>query len=244
MSATLYGSATFRSDPTPKILVDTSCVIQAVNPAYLRASQRSSGELLSMVVFDVFPDNPDDPTADGVERLGASFERVLRTRSSHNMVIQHYDIADPASGQWLERYWVPVNAPVWDGDEVVGIEQQVTDVTRLRADVRAAMEQYRELLAVAVPASAQAEEHQQLAHLFTQTAAVFNELVDEVTNLRRALETRGVIEQAKGMLMATRHCDAGQAFDILRQMSQDTNVRLVDVAGALVYQFESHNSDN
>jgi GAF domain-containing protein len=49
-------------------------------------------------------------------------------------------------------------------------------------------------------------------------------------NLTRAMEHRGVIEQAKGVLMATRRCSPDDAFAILRQRSQAENRKLRDVA--------------
>lgn len=53
---------------------------------------------------------------------------------------------------------------------------------------------------------------------------------DVADSIRRALETRAPIEQAKGMLMALHGIDADQAFDMLRRESQAKNVRLSDVA--------------
>ena len=58
----------------------------------------------------------------------------------------------------------------------------------------------------------------------------------ENSQLRYALTSRAVIDQAKGMIMAERHCDADQAFQVLRELSQDTNVPVREVARALVYQ--------
>jgi hypothetical protein len=51
--------------------------------------------------------------------------------------------------------------------------------------------------------------------------------------LHRALGTRDVIGQAKGILMERRHLRAGEAFDILRRTSQRLNVRLNQVAEQL-----------
>jgi GAF domain-containing protein len=52
--------------------------------------------------------------------------------------------------------------------------------------------------------------------------------------LQRAMQSRAVIEQAKGILMGQRRCRADEAFDILIKLSQDTNRKLRDVAQALV----------
>lgn len=52
--------------------------------------------------------------------------------------------------------------------------------------------------------------------------------------LAGALEHRAVIEQAKGVLMLAHGVDADEAFGLLRAYSQDTNVKVRDVAGRLV----------
>ncbi|MFC6880825.1 MULTISPECIES: GAF and ANTAR domain-containing protein [Actinomadura] len=53
-------------------------------------------------------------------------------------------------------------------------------------------------------------------------------------NLQTALASRAAIDQAIGVIMARRRCPPGQAFEILRQTSQNTNVKLRDVAAALL----------
>jgi GAF domain-containing protein len=52
--------------------------------------------------------------------------------------------------------------------------------------------------------------------------------------LRTALESRAVIEQAKGVLMRDHQCDAEEAFEILKRTSQHTNRKLRDVAATVV----------
>ena len=54
--------------------------------------------------------------------------------------------------------------------------------------------------------------------------------------LQQALESRAVIEQAKGILMAQHHCDADEAFERLVRLSQEMHVKLREVAVALVEQ--------
>jgi hypothetical protein len=51
--------------------------------------------------------------------------------------------------------------------------------------------------------------------------------------LHRALGTRDVIGQAKGILMERQRVPAGEAFDILRRTSQRMNLRLHEVAARL-----------
>ncbi|MCW2602532.1 MAG: hypothetical protein JWN61_667 [Pseudonocardiales bacterium] len=52
--------------------------------------------------------------------------------------------------------------------------------------------------------------------------------------MKQAMESRAVIEQAKGILMGQRRCSDDEAFQLLRRISQDTNRKLRDVAQALV----------
>jgi GAF domain-containing protein len=54
-----------------------------------------------------------------------------------------------------------------------------------------------------------------------------------VAHLRKAIESRDVIGQAKGILMQRRGISADEAFGVLRRTSQDLNVKLADLAGAL-----------
>lgn len=53
--------------------------------------------------------------------------------------------------------------------------------------------------------------------------------------LHRALSTRDVIGQAKGILMERQGLSASAAFDVLRRASQRLNLRLADVAEHLAY---------
>lgn len=71
--------------------------------------------------------------------------------------------------------------------------------------------------------------------------AVANTLAHEEAStlaqqMREAMASRAVIEQAKGILMGTRGCDADGAFQILVGISQSTHRKLHDVATALVEQ--------
>ncbi|WP_410602918.1 GAF and ANTAR domain-containing protein [Amycolatopsis sp. lyj-90] len=55
----------------------------------------------------------------------------------------------------------------------------------------------------------------------------------EARHLRRAVESRDVIGQAKGILMQRRGLTADEAFDLLRRTSQDLNVKLAELAATL-----------
>ena len=60
------------------------------------------------------------------------------------------------------------------------------------------------------------------------------QLGDDARNMRLAMESRAVIEQAKGVLMAQRRIDADAAFDLLRDASQRYNRKLRDIATGIV----------
>ena len=65
------------------------------------------------------------------------------------------------------------------------------------------------------------------AHLYDTQASL-------AQHMQAAMESRAVIEQAKGIIMGERRCSPDEAFQILSKLSQDTNRKLRDVATALV----------
>lgn len=52
--------------------------------------------------------------------------------------------------------------------------------------------------------------------------------------LRSSMVSRAVIDQALGVIMATEHCPHDRAFAVLRTVSQNTNVKLRDLAATIV----------
>ena len=56
---------------------------------------------------------------------------------------------------------------------------------------------------------------------------------DDLANMRRAMESRAVIEQAKGILMERYKLTSEQAFTLLTHASQRTNVKLREIAEEL-----------
>ncbi|WP_086167415.1 ANTAR domain-containing protein [Streptomyces pharetrae] len=66
----------------------------------------------------------------------------------------------------------------------------------------------------------------------------FWELCREVEQLRRAMATRPVIDQARGILMATHACTSHEAWEILREASQLSNTKLRTVAASVTASAE------
>jgi PAS domain S-box-containing protein len=116
--------------------------ILAVSDSYLRATMTRRADILGRRLFDVFPDNPDDPTATGMRNLAASIARAIETRAADKMAVQKYDIRRPAEegGGFEARWWSPVNTPVMDPEGTVRfVIHRVEDVTALvRAEKRGA----------------------------------------------------------------------------------------------------------
>ncbi|WP_413798075.1 PP2C family protein-serine/threonine phosphatase [Streptomyces iranensis] len=123
--------AVFAVTPSPYLVLAPDLVIVEVNEAYLRATGRTREELIGHYLFEVHPDNPADPDADGVRNLDASLQRVLRLKRTDTMAVQKYDI--PVSGHpgvFRAKWWSPINTPVLGPDgEVRWIIHRVEDMT-------------------------------------------------------------------------------------------------------------------
>ena len=124
--------ALFEAAPSCFLVLDPAWKIVAVSNAYLDATMTKRDNILGRPLFDVFPDNPEDPSADGVANLSASLTRVAQRLQPDTMADQHYDIRRPdeEGGGFEVRYWRPVNSPVLNDDEIlVYIIHRVEDVT-------------------------------------------------------------------------------------------------------------------
>jgi GAF domain-containing protein len=85
-----------------------------------------------------------------------------------------------------------------------------------------------------------------LVALFTGQAAIavanaktYADAVELTRQLREALDSRAVIEQAKGVLMGREGLDAGAAFERLRIWSQTRNIKLREIAKQIVEATQS-----
>ena len=147
----------FESAPTAYFVLTPNFTIVAASDAYLQVTRTKREELLGRGLFEVFPDNPNDPTATGVDNLHASIENVLKHRVPHNMAVQKYDIRRPESegGGFEERYWSAVNIPIFgvngeithvlhrtdDVTEFIQLKQQGSEQRRLNQELQTRTEQ-------------------------------------------------------------------------------------------------------
>ncbi|WP_152916248.1 ANTAR domain-containing protein [Arthrobacter sp. RIT-PI-e] len=228
--------AVFDATDTPLVLMDPELMILAVNAGFVRSTGVPAARLVGRHAFEAFPENPEQLPERPADTVRQSLERVLRTGQRDTMFIQRYDIPDPERpGKYSVRYWSPVNSPVFDDDgELVGVLHEVMDVTEQREDLMS-------LFAV-IDADA-VEGGPERARRFTEYAAtamahsnLYHSAQKEVKQLQEALGSRAVIDQAKGIIMAQQRCSSDEAFARLTRLSNDTNVRIRDVASALIYQ--------
>jgi len=104
--------------------------IYAVSDDYASATLTRRENIVGKHLFEVFPDNPDDDSADGVSNLRASLELVLKNKTAHTMAVQKYDVRR-SDGSFEEKYWSPHNKPVLNSNgEIVFIIHRVEDVTQ------------------------------------------------------------------------------------------------------------------
>lgn len=121
----------FDASPHPYMLLDPGpgLLIVDINDAYAAATLTDRAEIVGRSLFEIFPDNPDDPLADGVSNLYGSLRIVAETGQAHAMATQRYDIRNPR-GVFVERHWQPINSPIHDtAGRLLYLLHHVEDVT-------------------------------------------------------------------------------------------------------------------
>ena len=132
----------FESVPALFLLLgaDESFPILDASNAYLRATYTERAAIVGRSFFAVFPDNPQKQGATGTANLRSSLKRVLADGEPDTMAVQKFDIRRPANegGGFEERYWSPVNVPVFAPDgRTLFIVHRVEDVSELSRTNRA-----------------------------------------------------------------------------------------------------------
>ncbi len=131
----------FEKTPGLYLVIDAKFDIVAVNDAYLEATMTARDDIVGRSLFAVFPDNPDDSAADGVENLRASLLKVLKSRGTDRMKVQKYGIKRRGAGGFETRFWSPLNIPVLGGDGyvkwIIHNVEDVTELATMRAEIGA-----------------------------------------------------------------------------------------------------------
>ncbi len=146
------------------------------------------------------------------------------TAAVHDATVHVADMA--AEARW----------PHWTGKAVTaGAHSSLSIGLPMHEEVTGALNVY------ATRRDAFSEDAVLLAQTFAEFAAVamsnahlYETQVTLAQHMRTAMESRAVIEQAKGIVMAERRCPADEAFAILTKVSQNSNHKVRDVAAALV----------
>lgn len=184
----------FERSPNLYLVLDPSLTIVAASDAYCAATLTKRNDILGRHLFAAFPDNPEDPTADGVSKLRVSLERVLRSGKPDAMPPQKYDIQrqEAAGGGFEERYWSPLNSPVLDDTGavrwIIHRVEDITDHVHARNEGVASLEVISQLRQANAALSARNVENERLqkeveAHLERQRA-----LLDERLWLRAMVD--------------------------------------------------------
>jgi PAS domain-containing protein len=94
-------------DPRPGLhIVD-------MTPSFEAATLADRGKAMGGMLFEVFPDNPEVPDADGARNVLNSLRAAARSGRPQAMGVQRYDVRN-ADGPFVERYWRPFHAPIFD----------------------------------------------------------------------------------------------------------------------------------
>lgn len=122
----------FESSPDLYLVLKPDFTIVAASDSYLRVTMLKREQVLDRNIFDVFPDNPDDPDVKASSHLRASFERVLKFKKPDYMPTQKYDVRRPeiSGGHFEEKHWNPLSTPIFDKQgSIQYILHRVEDVT-------------------------------------------------------------------------------------------------------------------
>ena len=122
----------FRALPGALALVTPDGVILDVNEGYLEAAGRRREHVLGRNLFELFPENPDDPGDVGPAQLRESFESVVASGEPDVMMPIRYDVEDPGRrGAFEERYWAVTNTPLRSLSGQVMIAHKADEVTHI-----------------------------------------------------------------------------------------------------------------
>ncbi len=121
-----------------------------------------------------------------------------------------------------------------------GIASSVSAPLPLQSGLAGAINIYGSQVDAFDSAVARAREFAACMAVACANAESYHSAVQEAQQMREAMASRAVIEQAKGVIMAQNRCSPDRAFEILRSASMGRNVKLRDLAWQIV---ETMNGD-
>jgi PAS domain-containing protein len=107
--------AEYGRSPEPATLIDPAPGLLYVetNASYLAVTDLTREDIVGRSLFQRFPDNPEDPSADGIHSLYTLLREVAATRQTGALELMRYDLQGP-DGAFHERYWQPVASALLD----------------------------------------------------------------------------------------------------------------------------------
>ncbi len=180
------------------------------------------------MVTDGRPSTPahTDPEADDLDRA--------QYRSRRGPCLEAYDVRQAV------RRTIPEGRPGWPEFTAEAEKTGIRSV--LAVPLVASDRPLGALNLYSKTAEGYSDADEETALLFSEQAAVacanaevYWRTFALTEHLREALESRDVIGQAKGILMARRGCTPGAAFEALRKVSQHRNIKLRQIAEQVVY---------
>lgn len=212
--------ALFEGGPDLYLVLDPKLHIVAASDAYLQSTMTRRADILGRHVFNVFPDNPDDPAADAVPKARNSFNRVLQTRKTDVMGLQRHDVRKPESegGGFEVRYWSAVNSPVLNQDGsiayIINRVENATEFVQLKREgvERGADGTVKAVIAIAHDITERKRLEEELQAI-GNILKIANNNVDLITLLKEAVD----------YLKIFTHCTA-------------VGIRLLDDEGNIPYQ--------
>jgi PAS domain S-box-containing protein len=107
--------------------------IVEVSEEFLIKTYKKRKHLTGVGIFEAFPPNPlDKKELENKKSLMRSFTKVIKNKKEHQIKVQKYDIINPKTGTFEEKYWRPLNKPILDKDgNVIFILHYSEDITKI-----------------------------------------------------------------------------------------------------------------
>jgi PAS domain S-box-containing protein len=171
-------------------------------------------EILGRSILDVFPDNPDDPDATGVENLRESLNRVVISRKADSIAVQKYDIRRP-DGTFEERWWTPAKSPIFSSDGTLKcIVHNVEDITAFikhlkikKSELKSSCKAEREADETETEVFIQGQKLQEVNRRLRLARQTITTLYNNVVELKKTKENRAqlaeLVEQVNDGIFST-----------------------------------------
>lgn len=106
----------FENGPAAYIIVGNNSptfTILNVNQAYLKLTHTQKHAIIGRGMFEIFPGNPEEISG-GSDLLKDSLIKVIASKESQKMPMHRYDLFDPATNEYVKKYWTGINTPLLD----------------------------------------------------------------------------------------------------------------------------------